>query len=486
MIQIRFYKSYIIYNINKYKFSTPTIGIIGYPNIGKSTFFNTLVKKELAFVQNLPFSTINPNKSIIKVEDKELLYLSNLILNCSNKENKDKYFIPKLNSYEVKIMDIAGIIKNSHTDNTRFLPGYDCDSFIHIIRCFEDKSIQYMDNSIDCISEYEITKTEMILSDIIKLSKLNKNIINVKNLRLINKGAKKSRKLNKEDIDITNLISLNDKSVINSATIEICYNYLNNLKFTIKKYSKLLNLKKDLKDILLKENTISNIINKHSVLNKELIINTILDELNLLSLKPSIFVLNSNMSNLINNNVVDFVSYLKFNGLESDYILTSILYEREAVLLSEEYSDIINFNKSIKEIYSLDYNKKIIESENNKFNIKYKHEFNSLNTIEKIILDKLNYIKFYTIAGKSNIISSYIIKKGSNILLAANKVHSNFANNFISADIYNIEDIYKLIDKDSNFDLLIDEAELINKNIIKKVNKNYKLDKTGNILKFNI
>ncbi|WGH27614.1 MAG: DUF933 domain-containing protein [Candidatus Shikimatogenerans bostrichidophilus] len=149
-------------------------GIIGLPNVGKSTFFNLLSNTNV-LVKNYPFSTINPNKSIINVYDKRVIYL------CK-KFNFKNY---KFNT--IKLIDIAGIIKNSYKGkglgNIFLSYIYNTKVLINILRFFYSKKIININkNIIDPIYERKIILNELIMKDInlIKknIKKKNKNFLN--------------------------------------------------------------------------------------------------------------------------------------------------------------------------------------------------------------------------------------------------------------------------------------------------------------------
>ncbi|GMO65360.1 MAG: redox-regulated ATPase YchF [Endomicrobiia bacterium] len=139
------------------------LGIIGLPNVGKSTLFNSITKAN-AQVANYPFCTINPNIGTVLVPDKRLDFL-------------EKLYKPKrkIQSF-VEFVDIAGLVKGaSHGEGlgNQFLEHIrKTAAIIHVIRCFEDKNITHvMGNDIDPLRDIEIIETELILTDLESISR---------------------------------------------------------------------------------------------------------------------------------------------------------------------------------------------------------------------------------------------------------------------------------------------------------------------------
>ncbi|WP_185865204.1 redox-regulated ATPase YchF [Blattabacterium cuenoti] len=144
-------------------------GIIGLPNVGKSTFFN-IISNSKVLSKNFPFCTINPNHGVIKVADDRLLELNKFI-----KSNK---IIPS----EIKIVDIAGLIKGSHKGDglgNKFLSHIrETDAIIHMIRFFNDMNILHVEGDINPIRDKEIIDMELQLKD---LSTIEKKIDKISN-----------------------------------------------------------------------------------------------------------------------------------------------------------------------------------------------------------------------------------------------------------------------------------------------------------------
>jgi len=137
-------------------------GIVGLPNVGKSTLFNALTAAK-ALAANYPFATKDPNVGIITVPDPRLDKLTELV-------NPQKT-IPTT----VEIVDIAGLIKGASQGEglgNQFLGNIrEVDAILHVVRCFEDDNVVHVDGSVDPIRDKEIIDTELILKDLETLEK---------------------------------------------------------------------------------------------------------------------------------------------------------------------------------------------------------------------------------------------------------------------------------------------------------------------------
>lgn len=132
-------------------------GIVGLPNVGKSTLFNALTSAK-ALAANYPFATKDPNVGVITVPDERLDKLAELV-------NPQKV-IPTT----VDIVDIAGLIKGASKGEglgNQFLANIrEVDAIVHVVRCFEDDNVVHVDGSVDPVRDKEIIDTELILKDI--------------------------------------------------------------------------------------------------------------------------------------------------------------------------------------------------------------------------------------------------------------------------------------------------------------------------------
>jgi len=136
-------------------------GIIGLPNVGKSTLFNALTYSNRAEVANYPFATIEPNVGRVAVSDLRLQKLSNI--------SKSKKIIPTF----LDFVDIAGLVKGASTGEglgNKFLSHIrNVDALAHVVRCFEDKNISHTSNRINPLEDIDIINTELLLADLEKL-----------------------------------------------------------------------------------------------------------------------------------------------------------------------------------------------------------------------------------------------------------------------------------------------------------------------------
>lgn len=143
-------------------------GIVGLPNVGKSTLFNTLTKAINAQAANFPFCTIEPNVGIITVPDQRLKVLEKLV-------NPQKV-LPTT----VELVDIAGLVKGASKGEglgNQFLGNIrNVDAIVHVVRCFEDENIIHVDGSVNPVRDKEVIDTELQLKDLESVEKkLEKN-----------------------------------------------------------------------------------------------------------------------------------------------------------------------------------------------------------------------------------------------------------------------------------------------------------------------
>ena len=173
-------------------------GIVGLPNVGKSTLFNALTNSSKAQAENFPFCTIDPNIGVVPVPDDRL----DQLVKISNSKKK-------INT-TISFVDIAGLVKGASKGEglgNKFLSHIrEVDSIIHMIRCFDSDDIQNVNPNIDPVRDIEIIETEMMLADLDSIQKrldkknkknMDKNLLKIleialdcinnnKNLKILN------------------------------------------------------------------------------------------------------------------------------------------------------------------------------------------------------------------------------------------------------------------------------------------------------------
>jgi hypothetical protein len=140
-----------------------SIGIVGLPNVGKSTLFNALLKKQVAYAANYPFATIEPNVGIVEVPDERLPVLANIV------------HTQKIVPAAVEFYDIAGIVKGASTGEglgNKFLSHIrEVSAIVHVVRLFEDGNVIHVANIVDPKSDIDTIDAELILADLETLNK---------------------------------------------------------------------------------------------------------------------------------------------------------------------------------------------------------------------------------------------------------------------------------------------------------------------------
>ena len=153
-------------------------GIVGLPNVGKSTLFNALTSANIE-AQNFPFCTIEPNQGVVPVPDDRLHKISTIV--------NPKSTIPTTTEF----VDIAGLVKGASKGEglgNQFLSHIrETQAIIHVVRCFEDKNISHVHEKIDPIIDLEVVETELLLADIETISKVKDKL-----QRIAKSGDKKS------------------------------------------------------------------------------------------------------------------------------------------------------------------------------------------------------------------------------------------------------------------------------------------------------
>ena len=148
-------------------------GIVGLPNVGKSTLFNALLKKRVALSANYPFATVEPNIGVVAVPDERLGKLAELIARSTSEESKPTSEVlnyPPIVPAIVEFVDIAGLVKGASEGEglgNKFLSHIrEVDAIIHVIRDFSDPEILRAGGSTDPKSDKELIETELELADL--------------------------------------------------------------------------------------------------------------------------------------------------------------------------------------------------------------------------------------------------------------------------------------------------------------------------------
>ena len=357
------------------------IGIVGLPNVGKSTLFNALTKSGIE-AENYPFCTINPNIGIVEVPDNRLIEIDSII-------NSQKII-----NTAIEFVDIAGLVKGASQGEglgNKFLSNIrNVDAIIHVVRCYENENVTHVEGSINPKRDIEIIETELILKDIETVSK---------RLEKIKREVKAGRKKEENEL-LENLLShLNDGKNLNT---------LNN--------------------------------------NHEL-----MRELNLLTDKPILFVINVSEEDIIdgtNNTELNLLhDYLNFRNENFVNICSSL--EQEIASLEDieqkEYLEEFGLKEPV------------------------------LNSLIRKAYKMLSLHTFFT-AGPQEI-RAWTIQINDNAFDAAGKIHTDFQKGFIKAEVYHYLDLLKY-----KSELSVKEAGLI-----KQEGKEY-IVKDGDIMlfKFNV
>ena len=155
-------------------------GIVGLPNVGKSTLFNAVTRTHKAPAENYPFCTIDPNLGIVTVPDPRVTKLAEISKS------------PKITPTAIEFLDIAGLVKGASAGEglgNQFLSHIrQVDAVVEVVRCFESKDVHHVSGEVDPIRDIDVINTELILADLASLKKRQDRL--QKEVRAGNKAAK--------------------------------------------------------------------------------------------------------------------------------------------------------------------------------------------------------------------------------------------------------------------------------------------------------
>ena len=322
-------------------------GIVGLPNVGKSTLFNAISSTAAAKADNFPFCTIEPNISSIAVPDDRLEQISKI--------TQSKETIPA----HIDLVDIAGLVKGASKGEglgNKFLSNIrEVDAIIHMVRCFEDRNITHVEGSVDPQRDIEIIETELMIADLESLEKQKASV---------EKKIKQSKELLPKYEAIKLFMTALDKGQM-----------------------------------------------AHSV--KGDVEPDVLKEFQLLTLKPTLYVLNVAEDEVVNGNkyTEQVEIFLSERGAKSLKVSASI--EAEISVLSDE-------------------------EEKKEFMDEMGLQESGLDRIVQASYEMLGLMTYFTAGPKEA--RAWTIKKGTLAPQAAGVIHGDFEKGFIKAEVTSYDD----------------------------------------------
>lgn len=321
------------------------VGIVGLPNVGKSTLFNALTKVHAA-VSNYPFCTIEPNEAVVAVPDPRPYELARMV--------GQERVVPAT----FKFVDIAGLVRNAHKGEglgNQFLSHIrGVDAILHLVRCFTDPTIVHVETTVDPVRDVEIVELELTMADLGLVERRYQRITKVA-MSTGDRDAKKEAELLAEI-----LRHLNSGQPLRT------------LEFTREERE-------------------------------------ILKPYQLLTLKPTFVVGNVDEGEESHRAFVQLQSWCQKKGIVS--IAINAKLAAELAELSDEEA------KELAELYGA--------------------EVQALQQVIRTAFDLLNSVTFFTFVGKE--VTAWVVSKGTPIVKAAGKIHSDMESGFIRAEVCTFE-----------------------------------------------
>ena len=325
-------------------------GIIGLPNVGKSTIFNALTAL-CAEASNYPFCTIKPNVGQVVIPDERLNGIAQFI--------KTKKIVPAT----IEFVDIAGLVRGAHKGEglgNQFLTQISqMDALAHVIRSFQAADVAHVEGNLDPLRDMEIVETEILLKDIELLDRF---------IHRQQKVAKSGDKLARKDVE------------------------------TAQQLLEIINRNEKLRNVSLTPDQLS-----------------VVNELQLLSYKPVIYVLN--ISDNADDNNTDLISKMRQYSAETNANIVCMRGKLEEELIQLDPADRSDFMTDLG-IDQL-----------------------GLTVLIKETYKALRLVNFFT--ANKNEIHAWTVPQGTRAPQAAGKVHSDFERGFISAEVITFDDFIK-------------------------------------------